>query len=136
MRGNNATLGGTLDFSDSIHKMGCVAQHSRSGDNGYSSVQCPFRGAKYHHCRKIRQIKRACLSRKPRPPVFKQQKKPLSEVLKEEPISTVVSEEEGSEQAPSDKYILHQVASQFSKPLMIQVEINHKSVTKKLFKVY
>jgi len=135
VRGNNATLGGTLDFSDSIHKMGCVAQHSRSGDNGYSSVQCPFRGAKYHHCRKIRQIKRACLSRKPRPPVFKQQKKPISEVLTEEPISIyiVVSEEEGSEQASSD---LQQVASQFSKPLMIQVEINHKSVTKKLFKVY
>jgi len=47
---------------------------------------------------KLGTSRRACRSWKPRPPVVKQQK-PIREVLTEEPISTVLSEEDGSDQA-------------------------------------
>ena len=134
--GSHPKLEGTLDLSDSIHKVARIVNRcSRCGDGNYNPFQCPFKSAKCHQCGKIGHIKGACRSRMSRPQESKPtQKKPISEVLpdSEEPISSVVSEEEHSDQLSKDECTLHQVASNSSKLLEVQVEINNKCVTVEL----
>ena len=99
--GSHPKLEGTFDLTDSIHKMADIVNRcSHCGDGNHTPFQCPFKSAKCHQCGKIGHIKRACCSRMSRPQESKPaQKKPISKVLpdSEEPISSVVSEEEHSD---------------------------------------
>jgi len=62
--GSHPKLEGTLDLTDSIHKMaGVVNRCSRCGDGNHAPFQCSFKSTKCHHCGKIGHIKRACRSR-------------------------------------------------------------------------